>query len=404
MAEKLLMLALSPTMEEGIIVKWRKKEGEQISSGDVLCDVETDKAVMEYQAMNEGTLLKILIAEGGKAAVAEPIGIIGEEGEDVSSLVEETQIAAEEEGKRQKAEGEDKGKRQKAKGKIEEEGGKVRSSPVARRLAQKQGIDLNTIQGSGPKGRIVEKDVKLAIEAQRAAPVPQAPAAGGEETIPVSPKRAIIAKRLSESKFSAPHYYLKVAVEVDGLLAGRKKYNASAPEKLSFNAYLVKFVAEALRRHPMVNATWQGDTIVKHGRMDVALAVAQEDGLITPIVRDCGNKGIIQINRELNLLIEKAKQGTLQPEEYSDSTFTITNLGSYGIEEFTAIINPPNSAILAVGQVLKQPAVNEEGMLCVKSLMKMILSCDHRIIDGVTGGEFLTELKRMLEYPVELLY
>jgi len=405
------MLALSPTMEEGIIVKWRKKEGEQLSSGDVLCDVETDKAVMEYQSMNEGTLLKILIAEGGKAAVAEPIGIIGEEGEDVSSLVEETKLAAEaeveeeeeEEGKRQKAKGEKSGQWSVASGQKEEEAeGKLRSSPVARRLAEKQGIDLRAIQGSGPKGRIVEKDVKQAIEVQMAALVPQA--AAGEEIIEVSQKRAVIAKRLCESKFSAPHYYVKVAVEVDGLLAGRKKYNAAAPEKLSFNAYLVKFAAEALRRHPMVNATWQGNTIVKHGRIDVALAVAQEDGLITPIVRDCGNKGIIQISRELNLLIEKAQQGTLQPEEYSNSTFTISNLGTYGIEEFTAIINPPNSAILAVGQVLKQPAVNEEGMLCVKSLLKMTLSCDHRLVDGVIGAEFLTELKRMLEYPVELLY
>ncbi|MBN1845242.1 MAG: 2-oxo acid dehydrogenase subunit E2 [Sedimentisphaerales bacterium] len=443
MAERLLMLALSPTMEEGMIVKWHKKEGEIITSGDVLCDVETDKAVMEYQATGEGILRKILRPEGSKAAVGDPIGILGDEAEDISSLLEEKPAAAKEPPPSKEEPAAQKepspSETQPPPAKAEEAASvsdaptpappeshqaKPRSSPVARRLAAKHELDLSAIPGSGPKGRIVEKDVIQAIESRRqtppstpAAPSAAAPAAGGavtgpaarpasgeEEIIEVSPKRALIAERLSQSKFQAPHYYLKVAVDVEGLLAGRQRHNASAPEKLSFNAYLLKFVAEALRRHPLVNATWKGDTIVKHGRIDIALAVSQPDGLITPVVRNCQHKGILQIDRELKELVEKARRGALQPEEYSDSTFTITNLGSYGIEEFTAIINPPNCAILAVGQVLKQPAVNAEGLLCVKSQMKLTLSCDHRLVDGVTGAAFLADLKRMLEFPVEMLY
>jgi pyruvate dehydrogenase E2 component (dihydrolipoamide acetyltransferase) len=229
-------------------------------------------------------------------------------------------------------------------------------------------------------------------------------AAATDETIPVSKKRKIIAQRLAESKYSAPHYYLKVRVAMDTLLEARKALNARAPQKVSMNAFLLKFVAEALKRHPMVNATWQGDTILKHGSIDIGLAVAQPDGLITPVVRNCGAKGILAIDDDLQELIQKAQNNRLDPEEYTNATFTITNLGSFGIQEFTAIINPPGSAILAVGEIRKEPVVGENDELFIHSMMTLTLSCDHRVIDGAIGAAFLKTLKEMLEEPIRTLY
>ena len=204
--------------------------------------------------------------------------------------------------------------------------------------------------------------------------------------------------------YSAPHYYLKVPLEMDEILASRSRLNARPDTKVSLNAYIIKFVAEALKRHPRVNASWTGDTIVEHGRVDIGLAVAQKDGLITPVVRDCGNKGIVQIDEELRVLIEKARSETLTPEEYSGATFTISSLGSYGIEEFTAIINPPGSAILAIGEIKRVPVVQQDDVIQIKSVMKLTLSCDHRVIDGSVGAEFLTELRDMMQEPVRALY
>ncbi len=440
MADKILMIALSPTMEEGSIVKWHKKEGDQVKSGDVLCEVETDKATMDYESTQEGTLLKIVRGEGSASKVGEAIGIIGEKGEDVSSLVKS--IASD------KAEppksGAEQAKRptepetavrsvetratesakptsgvvggsastgqpalQQAVGKTLAAPGTVKSSPLARKLAAQRGVDLRSVRGSGPDGRVVTKDVEGYTPQGTAHPGFGTVAAGmpGQDvSIPVSGRRAVIARRLSESKFSAPHYYLKASVEMERVIQARNMLNSELPEKVGFNAFVIKFAAEALKRHPNVNASWKGDQIVQFGSIDIGLAVDLGQGLITPVVRNCGNRGVADIDRELKELIVKARTGQLKPEEYTGAGFTISNLGSFGIEEFTAIINPPGSAILALGELRKTPVVDENDQIVVRQIMKMTLSCDHRVIDGAAGGRFLHELRRTMENPVRALY
>ena len=287
--------------------------------------------------------------------------------------------------------------------------GRVKSSPLARKVAKDAGIELAGVTGTGPGGRIVKRDIEQAMQTKPAESAPNAAAtiaapSLADETIRVSQKRKIIAQRLAESMFTAPHFYLKVTVNMDGILAARTALNATRKEKVSLNAFLVKFVAEALKKHAIVNSTWHGDTIVKHGSVDVGLAVAQPDGLMTPVVRNCGNKGIAQIDDELRALIQKAQNNRLEPQEYTGATFTISSLGAFGIEEFTAIINPPGSAILAVGAIRKEPVVNEDDDIEIHSNMALTLSCDHRVIDGAVGAVFLTELKAMLEQPIRALY
>jgi pyruvate dehydrogenase E2 component (dihydrolipoamide acetyltransferase) len=385
MAEKLLMLALSPTMETGIIAKWLKKEGDPVESGDVLCEVETDKATMDYESPARGMLLKIVLPEGSSASIGDLIAIVGKEGEDVAGLLDEAPDRDKDDEELRAA----------PDGSSEP----VRSSPLARKLAALNSLPLETIKGSGPAGRIVKADVDKALATAGAADSGQT-----DTVIPISSKRRVIAQRLSESMSSAPHYYLKVPVEMDAVMASRSRLNDRLDVKVSINAFLIKFVAEALKRHPAVNASWTGDAIVQHGLADIGLAVAQKDGLITPVVRDCGHKGIVRIDQELDELIQKARTNALKPEEYTGATFTISNLGSYGIEEFTAIINPPGSAILAVGEIRREPVVQPDDTIQVKSVMKLTLSCDHRVIDGSVGAEFLTDLRNMLEEPVRVLY
>ncbi|MBN1834631.1 MAG: 2-oxo acid dehydrogenase subunit E2 [Spirochaetales bacterium] len=441
MAEHVLMLALSPTMEEGTIVKWHKSEGDAVAQSELLCEVETDKATMEYESANEGTLLKILVPDGGQAKVGEPIAIVGSEGEDITALVEEARQARPEAAEPAGAEAA-----------VEAPGaqggpavapaaaapaapaagpaaGGLKASPLARKLAAEMGVDLGTVRGSGPGGRIVKRDLEKvgrggapsAARAPRAAgaagaagiagPAVEAAAGFGaavlrDERVPVSGKRKVIAERLVKSKFSAPHYYLRMDIAVDALLEARRRLNERlGPQgKVSLNAFLLKLVAEALKRHPQVNASWEGDSILRHGSIDLGLAVALEDGLITPVVRDCGSKGVLAIDRELSELVEKARSNRLAPEEYSGATFTVTSLGSAGILEFTAIINPPGSAILAVGRIHKAPVVGDDDQIRVQSTMIVTLSCDHRVIDGAVGAAFLGGLKRMIENPIEALY
>jgi pyruvate dehydrogenase E2 component (dihydrolipoamide acetyltransferase) len=449
MADKVLMLALSPTMETGTIVDWNKKEGDQVSEGDILCEVETDKATMEYESQNEGILLKIVVSAGQEAAVGQAIALIGEKGEDIGSLLEEierdaasapaagepekktaeVEVVSSQRGTASQAVEEAPAPRAQA---IPASGapapeaagaappGGVKASPVARRLSEQHGIDMKGIQGSGPEGRIVKRDVEKALEtggaaAPRAAPARTAPGAGiaipaytpGEMTvtkIPVSGKRKVIAQRLSESMFSAPHYYLRTIVAVDDLFKARKELNSRVTDKVSFNAFLIKFVAEALRRHPVVNAGWQGDHIFQYGRADIGLAVAQADGLITPIVRDCWNRGILSIDAELKVLIDRALINKLKPEEFQGATFTISNLGSYGIHDFTAVINPPGSAILAVGEARREPVIGANDQVEVRTNMVLSLSCDHRVIDGDKGALFMQDLKALMEDPIQALY
>lgn len=385
MAEQVLMIALSPTMETGTLVKWNKKEGDKVESGDVLCEVETDKAAMDYESIYEGTLLKILVNEGQAATVGDVIAIIGEEGEDISELLPDTTGDATSGDSSPIFEGGDSPTSDRpsdlpaaARPTTDL---RIKISPLAKRIAEMNDVPLNKIVGSGPEGRIVKADVekfianvsnRTAEEAQTseninqtasqataydsdqqlmhpAAPLTSRPGAaqpslaqlnktasnvsGSGETIPVSTKRRIIAQRLSESKFSAPHYYLTVSVSVDNLIQERKNLNDILNDKVSFNSFLMKYTAEALKKHPMVNAAWQGDTILKYKNADIALAVAQSDGLITPVVRDCGNKGVLDIDKELKVLIDKARNNALLPEDYQGATFTISNLGSYGIEQ-----------------------------------------------------------------------
>ncbi len=406
MAEKILMIALSPTMNEGTIVRWNKNEGDTLKVGDLLCEVETDKATMEYESQNAGTLLKILVPAGSQARVADPIAIVGKAGEDVSSLLAQTKPPA-----HAAPEPAAPAARPAAAAParpappVAPAAGRVRSSPLARKLAAERGIDIGSLAGSGPAGRVVRRDIETAgAAAGGTAAARPAGAAGADEVVPVSGKRKVIAQRLAESKFQAPHYYLKISFEMDGLMAARARLAERRKAKVSFNAFMHKLAAEALRRHPAVNASWQGDTIRRFASIDIGLAVAQSDGLITPVVRDCAAKGILQIDAELAALIEKARNNKLMPEEYTGATFSISNLGSFGIEEFTAIINPPGSAILALGRIAKVPVVADDGSVVVRSMMKATLSCDHRVIDGAVGAAFLSDLKDMIENPLAVLF
>lgn len=454
MAEKVLMVALSPTMEDGTIAGWSKKEGDSVSAGDVLCEVETDKATMDYESTQEGTLLKIIKGDGSTAKVGEPIAIIGEEGEDVSELAAEAAAGGETGGDGAAKRGEP-AKAPAAESKPVEaastgakapavEAGRtgpvpgdakrkpvgapaagtagrgpsgiVKASPLARKIAADRGIDIARVPGSGPGGRVVKADVD-GFEGAPAAPAGEAAAGaadarrvtaalpGEDRTIPVNRMRATIAKRLGESKFQAPHFYLKLSVDMRGILGARGRLNRELPEKVSLNAFMIKFAAEALKRHPNVNSSWQGDHIIEYGSVDIGLAVEMSaGGLITPVVRNCGNRGIVDIDGELKELIGKAREGGLQPEDYSGATFSISNLGNFGIEEFTAIINPPGSAILALGSTEKTAVFDENDNMSVVPKMKMTLSCDHRVVDGAAGARFLNDLKRIMEDPARALF
>ncbi len=408
MPEKILMIALSPTMETGTLVRWRKKEGDTVASGDVLCEVETDKATMDYESSSEGTLLKILLPEGGQAKVGDPIAIVGKPGEDIAAIIAEGPAKAPvSKAAPQKPAAVAASTVSAPAAAHAAPGGRVKSSPLARRIAQEKGVDLRAVRGSGPEGRIVKRDVDgLAAGAPGAAragaPLVSAPLlkpGPGDEVVPVSRMRQVIARRLSESMYTAPHYYLTVAVGMDELLAARVRLNAGREKKISLNAFLMAICAHSLARHPRVNSSWNGETLLQHSSADIGLAVALPDGLITPVVRDCGRKGIAAIDAELSDLVERARAGKLAPAEYAGATFTISNLGAAGIDEFTAIINPPGSAILAVGAVRKEPVV-ENDTVVIRQRMRVTLSCDHRIIDGAVGAAFLRELADMLENPL----
>lgn len=441
MAEQILMLALSPTMEKGTITKWNKKVGDSVAEADVLCEVETDKATMEYESQNEGTLLKILVEEGQDAAVGEPIAIVGQEGEEVEQQSEQkTEKPQDKEQTEQKQDTEKESEQeqdQQQKGaavKVEKSEQKekqqqeqetqtdqVRSTPLARNLAKEYGLDINQIKGTGPNGRITKDDIESAAKEKPAAPqtqkqtpaqtpassikaTPETAPAMEDKTIQTSSKRSTIAKRLAESKFSAPHYYLTISVNAQAMIQARDKLKSALQTKVSFNALLMKFTAEAIKKHPQINSSWQKENIIQHGSIDIGLAVAQDDGLITPVVRNCAGKGIIAINNELTDLIERARKNQLKSDEYSSNTFTISSLGSYGIEEFTAIINPPASAILAVGAINKIPAFDENEKLISRQIIKLTLSCDHRVLDGAVSAAFLNTLRQIIESPVSALY
>ena len=419
---QILMPALSPTMTEGKLAKWLKKEGDPVQPGDVLAEIETDKATMEVEAVDEGVLGKILVAEGTEGvAVNAPIALLLEEGEASSTL--EAAIPAQPPavapppGPTPTAAPEPPVSAPAAKS----SGERVFASPLAKRMASQAGLDLAQISGSGPHGRIVKADIEAAITASvgraAAAATPpavasKAPPAAAEPgaayvEVPNSTMRKVIAQRLSASKREIPHYYLTIDCNLDALLELREKLNGRAPSgdksyKLSVNDFIVRAVALALRAYPEANSSWTDEAIRLYQTVDVCVAVAAPNGLITPVVRDAGNKGLAAISNEVRALAKRAREGKLMPEEYQGGGFTISNLGMFGIREFAAIINPPQSCLLAVGAAEKRPVVID-GALAVATMMSCTLSADHRSVDGAKGAEFLDVFKKLIEDPLTML-
>lgn len=421
MEEVVLMPRLSDTMTEGVIAAWHKKVGDVVKKGDVLADIETDKATMELESYKNGTLLHQGAAAGEKIAVNDLLCIIGDQGKvDVAAIVaagkggtQTTGNGSEQTNKEQGMPNADlaqKATQQPAAAPANNNAdGRIKASPLAKKMAQEKGIDLAQIQGSGDGGRITRSDIdnyKPAAQSQPAASPQQAVAVtSGQEgftDLNVSQMRKVIAKRLGESKFSAPHFYLTMEINMDRAMEARVQMNEVSEVKISFNDMVVKASAMALRKHPAVNASWMGDFIRQYQHIHIGVAVAIEDGLIVPVVRFADGKSLSQIAAETKELAGKAKNKKLQPNEFTGNTFTISNLGMMDIEEFTAIINPPDSAIMAVGRI-KEVVVRKGDGFGVSNVMKVTLSCDHRSVDGAVGAAFLQTFKKYLENPVTML-
>lgn len=419
MAITIEMPKLSDTMEEGVIAKWNVKEGDKVESGDIIAEVETDKATMEVEVFDSGIILKILAKEGDAIPLGKPMAIIGEEGEDISDLLKDSGNGKAEDTGEKEEKGGQKKEAEKSKDKeekdsvVDEEGdgkkkapvdsgnGRIKASPLARKMAEDRGIKLSDIKGSGPEGRIIKKDIEEFESSKRPA-VARAPIVSKEdEETRVSQMRKTIARRLSESKFTSPHYYETIDINVEELVAARAKLNEVSEQKISFNDIIVKACAHALRQHPAVNSSWQDDTMLRHGDVNVAIAVAIDDGLLTPVITNADQKGLRQIGQESRELAELARNRKLQPGQMQGSTFTVSNLGMFGIEEFTAIINPPNACILAVGTIREVPVV-KDGEVAPGKRMKVTLSSDHRIVDGATAARFLGTLRNILENPLAM--
>ena len=415
MAKIIGLPKLSPTMEEGTLVAWTKEEGDEVDVDDLLAEVETDKATMEFRSFDRGVLLKILVREGETLEPNVPVAIIGKAGEDISDLLAqvtagsvaetagETAAASVTESVTE-AEAESAAEAAAESAAVLAVGGRVLSSPLVRQLARERSIDLSAVQGSGPHGRIVKRDIEsYAGAVGTVAPV------GGERLAPrvvkASSMRRTIARRLTESKQTIPHYYLTIDVDIAPLADARQAMNAELEamgEKVSLNDLIIKAVAVALRRVPEVNASWMGKEIHYHQVVDISIAVAIDDGLMTPVVRDADRKGVAQIAREVRELAARARDKKLELEEMTNGTFSISNLGMFGIEEFTAVINPPEAAILAVGTIRNEPVV-EDGAFVTGRRMRFTMSCDHRVIDGATGAKFMAAFKRIVEAPLNML-
>lgn len=437
MAEVIRMPRMSDTMEEGNIVGWMKNVGDAIESGDLLAEIETDKATMEFESLWDGHLLHIAVKEGA-VPVESVIAVIGEEGEDWKAAIEaEEGGKAESNGQADKEEVKEAAPEPKketveaaAPQATSNDGDRLKASPLARSMAKEAGVDISKVSASGPQGRIIKKDVEdfmkngaTATPAPAAtpapgtpasAPAPEAPAkpnvpafhfSGGDDAYtdePLSQMRKVIARRLGESKFSAPHFYLTVEINMGKVMKLRTRLNEMAPTKISFNDLVVKAAAVALREHPAINSSWMEDKIRYNQNVNIGVAVAVPDGLLVPVIRFADMKTLSQINVEVRDLAGKAKNKKLQPQEMSGNTFTISNLGMFGIEEFTAIINPPDACIMAVGGIIDK-AIIKNGKVKPGKMMKVTLSCDHRVVDGATGAKFLNTFKGILEDPIRLL-
>ncbi len=452
MATKVLMEALSPTMEEGRLVKWLKNEGDKVKTGDVLAEVETDKAVMELVARGDGVLRKRLANEGDSSAVGTLLGVVAAPDEDIAALLKsagptpvasDTSIqplgkpadAADVIAKAKEFEGvtsiptaarQSQGEASTPPQEQERRGhqridsaahhadgngaatapGRPRSSPLARRLATERGVDLGALQGSGPGGRIVKRDIEQApaTSATRTVAAPRQVRTGDYQDIPLTQMRKTIAKRLGESIGPIPTFYLTAEFDLTRMAELRDEMIAQGAEyKVSFNDIVIKATATALAQHPEVNAHWTGDAIRQFNRVHIGMAVAVEEGLITPVIFDANEKGLADIAAEARELAGRARERRLKPEEYTGSTFSVSNLGMFGIDQFTAIINPPEAGILAIGAVEEKPVVID-GDLVIRKRLRVTMSCDHRVIDGATGAKFLQTLRRLIENPLMLVF
>jgi pyruvate dehydrogenase E2 component (dihydrolipoamide acetyltransferase) len=424
MITKVVLAKLSPTMEEGTIVKWTKQEGDAVKVGDVLAEIETDKANMEMEALGPGVLRKVLVPAGGKAPVGALIGVIADAGEDIAAVLAEAASAPAPPAAPAAA--------APAPAPVAPApapapaaspvaapaaarvapGGRVKASPLARAIAAQRNVPLASVAGSGPGGRIVKRDVEgylaappapayqAATAASRpAVPVPSVPPG---TAIPLTSMRRTIAKRLAESMYTAPHFYVTVEIDMDAAVSLREQLVRAEDVKVSYNDLVLKACAKALTRFPTVNASWTGEAIQTHAEVHLGVAVSLAEGLITPVVRNADRKHVVEISREVKDLAARAREKKLKPEEFMGSTFTVSNLGMFDVTEFTAIINPPESCILAVGAVRKVPVVKGD-QLAVGHRMKVTLSSDHRVVDGALAARFLAEVRRLLENPVGLL-
>ena len=421
MAEIIRMPKLSDTMVEGVVAEWHKKIGDSVEEGELIAEIETDKATMEFESFFDGVLLHIGVEKGKGAPVNDILAIIGEKGEDVSGILKDEANGANTKTEEKK---EDPKKEEPKKEEPKNETPKVvaapkkvvtevtksqpsysdassdmKISPLAKKLAMDKGLNLSQIKGTGEGGRIVKRDVDNFKGGNSANFV-------NRETyteVPVSQMRKTIARRLGESKFTAPHFYLTVAIDMDNAMAARAAINKSiAPNKVSFNDLVIKSCATALKQHPTINSAWMGDTIRQNEHVNIGVAVSVEDGLLVPVVRFADGKTLTQISKEVREFAKKAKDKKLQPQDWEGNTFTISNLGMFGIEEFTAIINTPDSCILAIGGINQVPVV-KNGEVVPGNIMKVTLSCDHRVVDGVAGSQFLNTFKNLMENPVLLL-
>ncbi|MGB2069664.1 MAG: pyruvate dehydrogenase complex dihydrolipoamide acetyltransferase [Candidatus Puniceispirillaceae bacterium] len=432
MAIEIRMPALSPTMEEGTLAKWLVAEGDEVRSGDVIAEIETDKATMEVEAVDEGVVASILIAAGSEnVAVGTVIALLAEDGEDAASVAAaktpasapEPQTAPTPEPKTAPAENSTPGavSAPSAQTSVAQpsavpaptgSGGRIFASPLARRIAADRGVDLAALAGSGPHGRILRADVEAAVTAPAVAPASMgAPAAigmvaapGSSELVANSQMRKVIAERLQQSKQTAPHFYLTVDCEIDQLLASRRQLNALAGDgvKISVNDLVIRAAAQALIQVPEANASWEGDHTRRFAHADISMAVAIEGGLITPVIWAAEQKGLAELSQISRDLAERARAGSLAPEEFTGGSFTISNLGMFGVREFAAVINPPQGAILAVGAGEERPIVRD-GALAVATVMTVTLSCDHRAVDGAVGARWLQSFKSFIENPVTML-
>ena len=415
MAELITMPKMSDTMTEGVIVRWTVKVGDTVKSGDIIAEVETDKATMDMEVYSKGTILHIMVQEGEAAAIDAPVAIVGAAGEDFQALLSggsapksngaapETTSSSSETTATPALESA-KTSSPVPSANNNSDDSRLKASPLARKIAEDKGIDLKAVAGSGENGRIVKRDLEN-IQTPSNAVAVTSTAVMGEESyteVPVSQMRKTIAARLGESKFTAPHFYLTIEINMDNAVKAREQMNAISSVKISMNDIVVKAAASALRKHPNINSSWLGTKIRYNNHIHIGVAMAVEDGLLVPVVRFADHKSLSQISTEVKAYGAKAKEKKLQPQDWAGNTFTISNLGMFGIDEFTAIINPPDACILAVGTVKDSVGVVNGEIKPVKT-MKVTLSCDHRVVDGAMGAAFLQTLKDYLEEPVKLL-